>query len=180
MAKDQKIWMSVTALAGLEVARVLITPDSIHILNRLESIYLKKPLSFIHQYTNPQVNFGTMQSMLLGNLMENVVGDKPEFTIENERLSLSGQSGYLLSRVKFNEALKPAEVLLQDSVAQQELKLSYHDFNLIDSLLLPHHLKIKSSAGKKSIQAELKYNKLEKNIALDFPFSVPKRFTVKN
>lgn len=180
IAKDQKIWMSVTALAGLEVARILITPDSIHILNRLESVYIKKPISFIHQYTNPQISFRTLESILIGNLMEEILNGKPVFSLEEQRLSLAGRSADLTYQLKFNEALKPAEFFLQDSVSAQELKIQYGDYEVEEGLLLPHQLKLKSAAGKKSIQAELKYNKVERNTALDFPFSVPKRFTVKN
>src|ERR1700712_5099203 len=33
---DQKIWVSVTAIAGIEVARAVITPDSILMINRLQ------------------------------------------------------------------------------------------------------------------------------------------------
>ena len=45
MEKGKAIWVSVTAIAGLEVARALITPDSIKILNKLESTYIKKPFN---------------------------------------------------------------------------------------------------------------------------------------
>src|ERR1700676_4128871 len=38
--RDQKIWVSITAIAGIEVARALITPDSILIINRLQSLYI--------------------------------------------------------------------------------------------------------------------------------------------
>ena len=43
--KGQKIWVSVTAIAGIEVARALITPDSILVINKLQGLYLRKPLA---------------------------------------------------------------------------------------------------------------------------------------
>jgi hypothetical protein len=46
--RDQKIWVSITAIAGIEAARVLITPDSILIINRLQSIFVKQPFSYIN------------------------------------------------------------------------------------------------------------------------------------
>lgn len=180
MAKDQKIWVSVTALAGLEVARMVITPDSIHILNRLESVYTKKPINFIHQYSNPQINFRTLQAILIGNVMDEVFSRKADFKLEGGNLSLTGKAVELAYRLNFNEALKPSELFLQDLLAQQELKINYADYVTDAGILIPHQLKIKSAAGKKSIQADLKYNKVEKDLALDFPFNVPKRFSVKN
>src|SRR5690606_40171905 len=46
--RDQTIWISVTALLGIEVARILITPDSVKILNKLQAEYIHKPRSEEH------------------------------------------------------------------------------------------------------------------------------------
>ena len=42
---NEAIWVSVTAMAGLEIARALITADSVKVLNRMDNIYLKKPFN---------------------------------------------------------------------------------------------------------------------------------------
>src|SRR3954471_18519968 len=36
--RDRKIWVSVTAILGIEVARALITPDSILLINKLQGL----------------------------------------------------------------------------------------------------------------------------------------------
>ncbi len=179
MQKDKKIWISVTALAGLEAARVLITPDSIHVLNRLESIYLKKPFSFIHEYTNPQINFQTVQAILLANPIEEAMVQKPDFSMQNEQLTLSGISSSLAYQFQFNDILRVSNTLLKDTLNAQQLEVKYSDFYLEASSLVPHLLKLQSQAGTKSIKAEMSYSKIEKDISIDFPFSVPKRFSVK-
>ena len=40
MKKDSAIWISITPLLGIEVARVLVTPDSMRILDRIGKTYL--------------------------------------------------------------------------------------------------------------------------------------------
>lgn len=180
IAKDQRIWISVTAIAGLEVARMLITPDSIHIINRLESTYIKKPFSFIANYTNEQINFGTLQSILVGNVWGEVWMKKLSINLVENQLQLNGQSGNLAYRIRFNEAFKVNESFLEDTLSQQQLLINYADFFLDAGLAFPHQLKMQSHAGKNNLDADLKYTKVEKDIALDFPFSVPKRFSVKN
>ncbi len=67
MQKDEKIWVSITAIAGIEVARALITPDSIKVRNNFQSVYLKKPFSYVHRYTNKQVDFSLLQAIFSGN-----------------------------------------------------------------------------------------------------------------
>ena len=39
--KDQMIWVSLTAFAGIEVARALITPDSLIVRNNIQSLAIK-------------------------------------------------------------------------------------------------------------------------------------------
>jgi hypothetical protein len=177
---DKKIWISVTAIAGLEVARMLITPDSIKIINRLESVYIKKPFSYIHDYTNPQVNFGTLQAMLIGNIWPEIFKQTHEISTKDSLVQLMGNLSSIQYDIRFNEALKMKNLYLQDATAKQELQVSYADFWDESGQLLPHLLKLSSLVGIKSVQAELKYTKIEKDTPLDFPFSVPKRFSVKN
>ncbi|RYG21494.1 MAG: DUF4292 domain-containing protein, partial [Chitinophagaceae bacterium] len=45
--KDKKIWVSVTAIAGIEVARAVITPDSLLLRDNLNKTYARKPFSYI-------------------------------------------------------------------------------------------------------------------------------------
>src|SRR5579875_3744407 len=65
--KNKQIWVSITAIAGIEIARAVITPDSIKILNKLQRVYLKKPFSYVYQYTGRQVNYKTVESIVIGN-----------------------------------------------------------------------------------------------------------------
>ncbi|MFM6954292.1 MAG: DUF4292 domain-containing protein [Sphingobacteriaceae bacterium] len=180
MENNQKIWISVTAIAGLEVARMLITPDSIKIINRLESVYIKKPFSFIHAYTNPQVNFGTLQAMLVGNVWPEIFKQTQTIDSQDVSIRLLGQLSSIQYDIRFNEGLKMNNLHLQDTMANQELQVSYADFWDEGGQLIPHQLQLSSLVGSKSVQAELKYTKVEKDIPLDFPFNVPKRFSVKN
>ncbi len=180
MAKDQKMWISVTAIAGLEVARMMITPDSVFIINRLESTYIKKPFSFIANYTNQQINFGTLQSIIIGNVWNEVFTQKPTISLLDNQLQLSGRAESLAYLILFNEAFKPKSSVLEDTFTGQKLSVKYSDFFIDAGLAMPHQMKLESMVGAKLIQAELKYTKIEKDIALDFPFSVPKRFSVKN
>jgi hypothetical protein len=72
VARDQKIWISVTAIIGIEVARAQITPDSIIVVNRLQSVYLKKPFSYVYTYASRQITFKTLQALLVGNAIPEV------------------------------------------------------------------------------------------------------------
>lgn len=180
MLKDQKIWISVTALAGLEVSRILITPDSIQILNRIDNVYIQKPFNFIETYTNDQISFSTIQSILLGNSLAEAYPRGYNFELAEEGLWLNAQSRNLIYRLLFNPSFKVKALNLQDEDKGQQLSVKYDDFYLEADLMLPHQIRLKSVAGTKAIEVDFKYTKIEKDLVLDFPFSVPKRFSVKN
>src|SRR6185312_13493515 len=88
--QDQKIWVSVTAIAGIEVARALITPDSIMVMNKLQSVYLRQPFSYIYKYTGNQVNYKTLESLLVGNAIPELLSEQADLKPENGNTILSG------------------------------------------------------------------------------------------
>ena len=180
MKKDQALWVSVTVIAGIEVARALITPDSVKVINRLESTYLVKPFNYINEFTNEQVNFSTLQALLVGNTVPDFISDKSEIQMQNNKLILSGILKGLAYTVNYNESRKVTQTALNDSGADQSLTASYSDFYVVSDRAIPHSVSIKSTADRKNVDIQLKYLQVGVNESLDFPFSVPKRFTVIN
>ena len=152
---NEVIWVSVTALAGLEVARALITADSVKVLNRMDNIYLKKPFSYIYEFTNERITFQTLQSVLLGNAMS-------EFISESTQLK------------------KVLVTQLNDAAAGQELLVNYSNFLSINQQLIPHSVIMNSKAKNKAISLDLNYLKIEMDGNVDLPFRVPERFLIKN
>lgn len=174
--KDQKIWVSVTGLAGIEGIRALITPDSILMRNNLQKTYLKKPFSYIYGFTNKQVNFSLLQAIFAGNTIPDLTSDKSALVQDNGVWVLSGTNGDLAYRSVFNTLLKIAETTLNDPRAEQALKVTYGDYTPINSALFPSTLKINSMSGQKKIDLSINFNKIESNIPLDYPFTIPKNY----
>lgn len=180
MQKDEKLWFSVTAIAGIEVARVLITPDSLWLRNNLEKTYIHKPFSYVHRFANNQVNFDLLQAMLSGNTIPGLTTTDSELNMENGVWVLSGQNEGLTYRSLFNTLMKVVETTLNDSKSAKALKVAYKDFTPLNSTNFPSSLKINSMSGAKRISVDLDFNKIEADVPLSFPFSVPKNFELIN
>lgn len=180
--KDKEtIWVSITAIGGLaEVARALITPDSIKIQNKLKSEYLKKPFSYIYNFTNRQVNFNTLQAILTGNAMGDFLIDKSDVRLENGSWVVSGAKANLDYKLLFNTLLKVSETNLNDAKSGQALKVTYTDYQKLNESLFPGSLKINTLSGAKKINVDLQYVKIDGNVPVEFPFTVPKRYTLVN
>ena len=177
--KDKEtIWVSITALGGMaEVARALITPDSIKIINRLESQYIRKPFSYIYTFTNKQVNFNTLQSILTGNATGEFLTEKSDIKQQNGVWLVSGNNENLDYKLLFNTLFKVAETNLNDSKNGQALKVTYGDYQKLNESLFPGKLQINTLSGAKKINIDLEFTKIDGNLPVDFPFTVPKRFT---
>ncbi|MAT54184.1 MAG: hypothetical protein CMN32_06855 [Saprospirales bacterium] len=66
MKKDSAIWMSFKKFS-IEAVRVLIRPDSVFIIDRLNGEYAAEPLSYLQRRYSVPVGFDGLQALLLGN-----------------------------------------------------------------------------------------------------------------
>lgn len=174
--KDKKIWVSVTAIAGIEVARAVITPDSLLLRSNFDKTYARKPFSYIYGFTNKQVNFKLLQSVFVGNTMADFMKVSSDLTQENGVWILSGSATNLVYRSLFNTLLKINETSLNDAKAAQAFKVTYGAYTPLNSALFPSSLKINSMSGVKKIDVDINFTKIDINVPVDFPFSVPKSY----
>lgn len=179
MKKNETIWFNITALGGaLEVARGIITPDSLFLMNRQQRSVLKKPFSYIYDYTNKQVNFGWLQSILTGNTIKEFMIEKSNLKQENGVWMLTGTEQNLAYSVLFNTLLKSAELNLNDAAEAQALKVNYDKYTPLNNGLFPLDLKINSAVNNKKISIAVEFIKTDVNVPVEFPFTIPKGFDI--
>jgi tetratricopeptide (TPR) repeat protein len=128
VARDQKIWISVTAIIGIEVARAQITPDSIIVVNRLQSVYLKKPFSYVYTYASRQINFKTLQALLVGNAIPEVLNPRPDFAAEGNNTVLSGTLQDLVYKLLLGPDMKVTQTNLSNQFGGKSLQVANNVF----------------------------------------------------
>lgn len=180
MQKDKAIWVSVTVIAGLEVARALITPDSIKVLNRLESNYISKPFGYIYQFVSREVNFSTLQDIFIGNAVAGSLSPTSVLELSTSQTRVHGNLAQLAFMLTFNKSNNLIQSKLSDQSASQTLSVNYSEYRTIGTQEIPHIIMIKSDAGDKNVGIDMRYTSVGLNESLNFPFSVPKRFTLKD
>lgn len=177
--KDQKIWMSVSAIIG-EVARILVTPDSIQILNRLETTYTKKPFEYIYEFTNDQLDFSVLQAILVGNTITGLLTNQTSLTANASNYMLNGESEGLAYKLVYNAIKKLEEANLTDAKKNQSLLVKYGNFTVVNGMTSPQLLNLNSNTGSKLIGLNLEISSIEHNVPVEFPFTVGTRFKVVN
>lgn len=175
--KNQKIWVSITAFAGIEAARAMITPDSIFVINRLESTYLKKPFDYIYKYASREVNYSTVEALLVGNAIPQLLTTSGKVEPSNGNVVLSGTLNDLVYRLVVDPNLKVSETSLSNQAEQQSLQVNNSEFINAANRVVPSRIAIASTVKNKNIKADLHYVKVDFDQVEDFPFSIPKRFS---
>jgi hypothetical protein len=174
--RDQKIWISITAIAGLEVARALITPDSILVINRFQNLYLKKPFSYVHRFAGRQINFKTLQSLLVGNAIGELLNENAKFTPEGSNIGVTGDLQGMVYKLLLGPDLKVTQTNLANKSAGQTLQVANRVFIQADNRVVPSQIDITSNAPGNKVLANLRYTTVEFDRVLEYPFSIPKSY----
>jgi len=177
MDRDKSIWISVTALLGVEAARVLITPDSVKIMNKLRGEYIAKPFSYIYNYTNKGVSFRMLQDILVGNMTVDLLRtDQLQVATSSDDVQVIGIKDGLTFHYGVNNKNRPFTFNLIELGKNQKLETTYSDFADISGYNFPQRFTLNIEGAGDKVSADMLYNKSEFNSAVETPFNVPSRY----
>ncbi|WP_257669508.1 DUF4292 domain-containing protein [Parapedobacter tibetensis] len=174
--RDKAIWISITALMGIEVGRVLITPDSVKIMNRLQAQYIRKPFDYIYKFTSRELDFSNLQDLLVGNVITQAIGrDVQVFTADAGSI-LRGQANDLLYLVQLDKNYRTVLTLMDEEGRNQRLEASYTSYSESAGQSFPNQVNISITADDLDLQSAMNYSRVAYNEALEMPFSIPSRY----
>ena len=174
--RDKKIWVSITAIAGIEVARAMITPDSLLMINKLQSLYLRKPFSYVNKYAGDQVNYKTIESLLIGNAISELLTERSEFKTDSGNTTLTGNLSDVLYKLMLGPDMKATQTNLSNQNAGQTLQVTNSAFIQATNKIMPSQIDIASVVKDKKIQVNLHYTKADYDLPVEFPFTIPSRY----
>jgi len=176
--KDSMIWVSVNAALGIEAFRLLITPDSVRILDKLKKIVRLRSVSFLQDEVHLPVDFYTLQDLLLGN---------PIF-LDTARIAFykdepkGGVSLYSSGTVFRNFLTLFADGTPQhsklddtDPLRSRTGDMTYGEYDYSSAVPFSTYRKV-SVAEKSKTDIELNYKQYKFNEPLSFPFTIPKNY----
>lgn len=181
MERSKAIWISVTALLGIEAARVLITPDSVKIMNRLQSEYVAKPFSYIYKYTNPGITFKMLEDILIGNISTEMLRtDQLQIATSEDDVQVIGVKEGLTFHYGVNKSNRPFAFNLMELGKTNKLEAHYSDFAVIDGHNFPQRFTLNIEGSGAKVSSDMLYNKSEFNKTVEMPFNIPSRYKAIN
>jgi hypothetical protein len=173
MKRDSVMWVSLQGPFGIEGARILITRDTIKLVNKLSGEYLCQPIGYLSTLLPMQIDMGHLQDFILGYYLQ-FSGVGTTYRGMEDSLHLiqaeSAQMRYRASLYPQNYTL--AKSLLTDKMAGEEMNTTFGGYTAEQGKPFSEDRTIDIKQGSKTINLHLSYTKVRINEPLVFPFEV--------
>ena len=122
--KDSAIWVSISPALGIEVARVLITADSVRVIDRLNKKYNSYGYNVFGRFTTMPVDLTSLENMLAGvPLLFN--DDRIDATRQDTTVVLTSRDGALVNALYLNPDYTLRRTHLVDSAMGKSLLMHF-------------------------------------------------------
>ena len=188
--KDSLMWISISKFS-IEVARLLITQDSVQFINWVDNNYFQSDFNYINRFINNAVDFDMLQAFFVGNDFEYYENDKFKTNFDGTQYHLSTVNRHKLKKYIQTEndklkilvqsilidplTFKINELTVKEVKANNKLKASYADYKKVDAQLFPCSLNVLISA-EKEIKININFSRISINEVLNFPFKIPRSY----
>jgi hypothetical protein len=180
MAYDSLIWMSITPGLGVEVARLMITRDSIYFMDRINKKFKIMGYEEIENTYKFDLNFNMIQSLILGNLLlpysRQGLKKQPDgysYQQKSEDILVSSFIGLDTRKLERFDAT--------DLRNDNSISVNYGNFKAVGEEMIPYSIVADfqgNVASSPRTSIEIGYTKAEiEEQSLNFPFSIPSKYT---
>ena len=183
--KDSLIWLHFTKM-GISGARVLITPDSVRIINYLEDSYTVAKFDTLEKILNFRLNFSMLQAVLFADM------PIPEYEAaaaqaESGMLKITQERDGIAITNVVNEITKKLHQLdLKDLKTNNVLSLLYQNFQTHGDNSFAHNnfatITFRNKTTREIEISEMKmvYKDVKFSYhSLELPFDIPKKYKRK-
>lgn len=185
--KDSLIWMSL-GMFGFEGARVLISPDSFRLVNKMTSEYMVRDYNFIQSWILMPVNFEMLQQILAGEIIS--ISEKAKsIAKEDSGYVLYLESDKLLEKIWIDvlqiddakdglstEFYTIKKILLKDKLLKQDMTITFDSYNSLNPKTFSYKRNIIIHRDAATMVLSMEITKAQVNEELNFPFEVNEKY----
>ena len=177
--KDKVIWANITALGMVNVARIIITPDSFKLINFLEKKVKLMSLAEAKDMLPVPVDFQVIQNMLIGDVLQKD-GEITDATHFGGSWSVRSEDENYIQQYSYNKSdttMRSAQLSSKTDASTQGV-IQLGNYTLVNGRKFSTSRAINMMSGGKNQYLDMNYNKVDFDEPVDFPFSIPKRYEV--
>jgi hypothetical protein len=170
--RDNLIWFSARTPWGLEVARGMITPTAVELIDHLHHTYTLYDYATLQAQWQCPCNYDIMQAILLGELPK--AYSNQGSMQKNECTIIQQQKGMWKLEATINKAIGKIEHLkFLDLLTHEQCQAHYKNFKVYPQGLLFRHAQL--YLGNLIVELSLTSAHWSDQ-ALNFPFSIPRQY----
>jgi hypothetical protein len=178
MWRDSAIWISANAILGVEALRVLITRDSVKILDKLNHVYTARSMQYLQEQVGLPLTLRNMQELIVGNPIfldssSSYVRDGATGTVTV--LSLGTMFKHLLTLNESDGTLVHSKIDDIDPTMSRTADITYADYDRKAGIPFSTRRRLLLSEVKK-LDISLDFRQYSVDVPVSFPFSVPRNF----
>jgi uncharacterized protein DUF4292 len=176
MYKDSAIWISITAIFGIEGLRAYITKDSVKLLDKQNKVYTARSVAYLQEVSKLPLDLVTLQELLIGNpvfIDSNIIS----YSKTGNTASLVSLGQWFKNLLTLNSLGKVEHSKLDDTDPgrSRTCDLSYDEYESKKGVNFSTKRRI-TVAEKSKLDLKLDFKQYDFNETLSFPFSVPKNY----
>jgi hypothetical protein len=183
--KDSVIWISLSPMLGIEVARGLITQDSVMFMDRINQEYMVFDYAALSKHFNFHLNYHLIQSILIGEIpweakLDDRVRRSRDHYLLRQEIGRIQVDNYISP-----ESMKVERIHMRENPTKNNLTFEFRNFQVVERKIFPYSSNIVLNYfnfnRENTTSINIDHNKVEvdgKNI-LSFPFIIPDRYARK-
>lgn len=176
MQKDSLVWASLFGPFNIEGARLLITPDTFRLINRLAAEYVTKPFNFLERWLYVPVSFTMLQQLLAGERLS--INEKAwSLTTEDSLPVLYYETDKLQQKVWVNPVnYTITKILLKDKMLKQSIGVTFDAYNDLNGKPFSYKRSIEIVRDTAVMSLGMHISKVSLNEDLQYPFEVSDKY----
>lgn len=178
LVKDSLLWLSVRGPLGVEGLRVIVSQDSVKVLDPIHKNVKLRSIEYLQEMTQLPFDFATLQNLVVGNpvfIDSNVVSFKENGNNELLVLMIGKLFKHLVTLDKNDFTLLHSKLDDVDEVRNRTCDITFSDYQ--SQAGFPFSTKRKISVAERSkLDISLDFKQYTFNQPVTFPFSIPKNY----
>lgn len=176
MKKDSVIWASLFNSMGIEGARVMITPDSFKILNKLGDEYAVKEFDALRNWLLLPVSFEMLQQLLAGTKL-NISERAATATFSDSTYTMYCETEKLQEQLWVNpQNYTITKMVLKDKLLKQDMTLTFEAYNDLNGKPFSYKRNVQINRDGAVTSLAIEVTKVRLDEDLDFPFEISSKY----
>lgn len=179
--KDSAIWASVYIISGVELARILITPDSIKMIDRMRESFFIEKTEKLNSVLPLPLQFYSITDLLIPSLQIALSSDSFTKNISKNHTWISDNTFEL--KFVSPEGLTKIGIVKDDGIISGinytgsgfEIDMLYKNYKKVENNYVPTNTIVRLR-GKNKMKAQINCNKFEINAPVSMPFKIPRGY----